>query len=118
MKNLFLSVLICVSLPSFASDGLICAIESATYYKRVLETQNLEVDKYKHCTISCIVGIECGVKPTAMIGVAKELYDLFGGGTPELEDLLANLRGLRLSQRGDIQNFEECSSHCQVYYSK
>ncbi|EPZ49503.1 hypothetical protein M902_1088 [Bacteriovorax sp. BAL6_X] len=97
-------------------DELLCAVESATYYKRVLESQNLEVDKYKHCTVSCIVGIECGLSSSAIIGVAKEIYDLFGGGHAQWRDLLANINGLRLSQRVDIQNFEDCSASCKSIY--
>ncbi len=97
-------------------DGLLCAVESATYYKRVLESQNLEVDKYRHCSVSCIVGIECGVSSSAVIGVAKEIYDLFGGGHAEWADLLANIHGLHLSQRADIQNFEDCSASCKRIY--
>ncbi|MFG1493067.1 hypothetical protein [Halobacteriovorax sp. ZH4_bin.1] len=97
-------------------DGLLCAVESATYYKRVLESQNLEVDKYRHCTVSCIVGIECGISSSAIIGVAKEIYDLFGGGHAEWRDLLANINGLRLSHRTDIQNFEDCSASCKSIY--
>ncbi len=101
---------------SESKQDLICAIKSATYYKKILESQSLEVDKFRHCSVSCIVGIECGVGPSAVIGVAKEIYDLFGGGTPELADLLANIRGIKLGQQSDIQNFEECKTACLKIY--
>lgn len=97
-------------------EDMVCAVSSANYYKRALEIQTLEVDKFKHCTISCVVGIECGVAPTAILGIAKELYDLLGAGTPELADLLANIRGLRLGQRDTIQNFEDCKEACFNIY--
>lgn len=97
---------------------LLCAVESATYYKRVLENQTIEVDKYRHCSVSCVVGIECGIRPSAIIGVAKEVYDLFGGGTPEFKDLLANIIGLKFSQDIEVQNFEDCSRRCHQVYMK
>lgn len=122
MKKLLILFLIFVTSNSIANDSrnyaknMICAISSANYYKRVLEVQTLEVDKYKHCTISCIVGIECGVTPTAVLGIAKELYDLLGAGNPEWADLLANIRGLRVGQRVGIQNFEDCKNACFNIY--
>ncbi len=98
------------------SDNLFCAYETATYYKGVVKTKRFARDKYKHCTISCIVGIECGLTSTAILGMAKEIYDVFGPGNAEIEDLLANFLGLRISRRASVQNLDSCSNACQYYY--
>jgi len=98
------------------SSELLCAYEQATYYKQIVKVRNFARDKYKHCTISCIVGLECGLTSTAILGMAKEIYDVFGPGHAELEDLLANFLGLRISRRGSVSDLDSCSSACQQYY--
>lgn len=102
--------------PEDLSDELFCAYETATYYKKIVKVKNFARDKYKHCTISCIVGIECGLTSTAILGMAKEIYDVFGPGSAELEDLLANFLGLRISRRNSVNDLNSCSTACQQYY--
>ncbi|EQC48122.1 hypothetical protein [Bacteriovorax sp. DB6_IX] len=118
MKKLITTMLfLLVSLSSFANtEDIFCAVEAAHHYKKIVVVKNFAKDKYKHCTISCIVGIECGVASSALIGVAKEIYDVFGPGNAELEDLLANVLGLRISRRASVTDLSSCSQACQHFY--
>lgn len=100
------------------SEDLFCAYTEAMRIKDDVQksVQPFARDKYVHCTISCTVGVKCGITSSAILGVAKEIYDLFGPGNAELEDLLADVLGLRISRRASVYNLETCSSACKYYY--
>ncbi|EQC45367.1 hypothetical protein [Bacteriovorax sp. Seq25_V] len=117
MEKLIAILSLTFSLSTLASpENIFCAYESAMKYKDLVEFPELARDKYKHCTISCIVGVECGVTSSAILGMAKEIADIFGAGTPEWEDLLADIVGLRISSRADVYDFVTCSNVCEIYY--
>ena len=119
MKKILLLLIICISSLSASAqsqENLFCAYKAAIKYKDIVKFTNFARDKYRHCTISCIVGIECGVTSMAIVGVAKEIYDVFGPGNAEWKDLLANINGLRFSQRDNINDLSACSNKCKSYY--
>ena len=118
MKKLIkIAVLLTVANSLFASDlnsnkrGLICAY---TYAQEVKDELGFKItrDKYLHCSVSCAVGLECGIKSSAILGVAKEVYDVFGPGQAEIKDLYANLQGLGLSLRNDVDDLDSCKNAC------
>jgi hypothetical protein len=94
---------------------LFCAFKEAQRVKDELGVE-FSKDKYLHCTVSCAVGNVCGVGPSAMLGIAKEIYDVFGPGHAELKDLVANFRGLRLSKKDQINDLKSCAIACQNIY--
>jgi hypothetical protein len=95
---------------------LVCAYRAAQYYKDIVKFKNFARDKYRHCTVSCAIGIDCGVTSSAIVGMAKEIYDVFGPGNAEWADLMANLMGLRISRRVSVGNVKQCSKACQEFY--
>ncbi|MFT6632856.1 MAG: hypothetical protein ACJAS4_002824 [Bacteriovoracaceae bacterium] len=97
-------------------DDLICAYEEAVRVKGELGVELITKDKYLHCTVSCAVGVVCGSTPSAILGIAKEVYDVFGPGHAEIKDLFANIRGLKLSQKVDINDLNSCSLACETFY--
>lgn len=124
IKLVYIFLLLNVSFQTLASDkfqkgivdDLICAYDEAVRVKAELGVDILERDKYLHCTVSCAVGVVCGSTPSAILGIAKEVYDVFGPGHAEIKDLFANIRGLKLSQEGEIYDLNSCSFACEKIY--
>ncbi|MBU6155011.1 MAG: hypothetical protein KGP28_11970 [Bdellovibrionales bacterium] len=52
-------------------------------------------DKYKHCALSCVMTLYCGPIGSFEVGALKELYDALGFGTPDVEDIKADIRGIK-----------------------
>lgn len=73
-------------------------------------------DKTKHCSISCIVALECSAIETYLFGLSKEIYDAFGGGTPDQADIKANQAGIKLATSGVAQIEEDCLRQCLILY--
>ncbi len=103
------------SAPNYHAD-LFCAYDAAMKYKEIVKFEFQARDKFRHCTISCIVGIECGVTASAIMGMAKEIADVFGPGNAEWGDLVADIMGLRISKRQSVYNLDTCSQSCEYYY--
>ena len=116
MKIIITALLLSFSAKASSPQDLFCAYKSALKYRDIVRFRSFARDKYRHCTVSCIVGIECGITSTALIGIAKEIYDVFGPGSAEWEDLLANIMGLRISRRTSVNDLKSCSSACKTYY--
>ena len=116
MKLLIIMIL-SISNTLFASPERICAYDSARAHKPYVE-QIQSTDKHKHCTISGAVGIDCGATQSVILGIAKEVWDAMGNGTPELADLKANIKGIKLSRREDVQNLYDCENICFNHYDK
>ena len=91
-----------------------CAIENARRYQNDLKHRYFARDKYKHCALSCIVTTKCDVTSTLVIGLAKELYDIFGPGTADLMDIIANIYGIRLGMK--LDNISDCKRSCSAVY--
>ncbi len=52
-------------------------------------------DKYKHCVISAEIYLKCGLAASLSAGIWKEIEDIFGEGTPEWADLVADFKGIQ-----------------------
>ena len=87
-------------------------------------------DKFKHCTLSCVMALQCGEHNILPIGGAKELWDVVDGYIPEVvrgtsydgraewADLEADYIGLVISWAPTVQarGEQECPRACQVYF--
>ncbi len=73
-------------------------------------------DKFKHCGVSCSLGMKCGINQTMLLGFAKELLDLLGPGNAELKDIEANMYGLTLVIAQDARDEKDCESMCFEAY--
>lgn len=123
MKNLIqIIALSLISSGIFASHSinldknLICAYQYAQEIKDELALVQTR-DKFLHCSVSCAVGLRCGLKSSAILGLAKEVYDVFGPGHAEFGDLYANLRGLSLSRSQSVNDLSSCKEACSKLYS-
>lgn len=118
MKQLLLLCTLLFTLPSFATDmdspydqmrdlnidmeSIMCTLSWAAIYKPVIEKLPGS-DKLKHCTLSCMLAKSCNEETTFLLGILKELSDMMGQGTPEYEDILANIKGIQISLDLDTQ---------------
>ena len=85
-------------------------------------------DKFKHCTLSCVMGYQCGTFPVLPIGGIKELYDVVDGyipesirgtshdGNPEWADFEADYKGLAASWAPAMRGPEDCPKVCRAFY--
>lgn len=114
---------ICLSLVSFthctqaANEKFFCAIPRALEFKDIV-IKMPGTDKAKHCSISCIVALKCGGFETYLFGLSKEIYDAFGGGTPDQADIEANKAGIKLATSSIAQNSDDCLRECLTLYPK
>ncbi len=91
---------------------LIC---STTYFSRYRDwAVRLPGDKLKHCALSCVVARRCPHWEVEMVGILKEIFDLFGPGNAEPSDHLANRRGIRFSR--DTKTDRDCVRFCRQVY--
>ncbi len=97
-------------------EKFICAISRAYEYKDIVINMP-GTDKTKHCTFSCIIALECGVIESYIAGLAKELYDVFTPGTPDIKDIQANIFGIKLANRGTAQDEKQCIQICNEHFS-
>ena len=73
-------------------------------------------DKYKHCSVSCMLTLRCGSLDTYSAGLLKELLDMMGMGNPEMNDIRANVTGIKLVKEKQVSNDEECMNACGGLY--
>lgn len=108
-----LIILLCLfNLNILAKDKFLCSALTLHKYKSIVPST--EYDKVKHCSYSCILGKKCGALESWTVGVAKEISDLLGFGTPDLEDLRANRKGIKLGKK--VKSINECLPKCQTIY--
>ena len=74
-------------------------------------------DKYKHCSISCVMALYCGPIDSLEVGILKEVRDAMGFGDPDIEDLKADLRGIKMGVKlGPFQERKECYQACGALF--
>ncbi|GAB4021281.1 MAG: hypothetical protein Fur0010_24290 [Bdellovibrio sp.] len=93
-------------------DSIMCTLSWTMIYKPVV-AKLPGSDKLKHCTMSCMVALNCNEETTFLIGLLKELADMMGQGNPEFGDILANIKGIELSRDLDTQLmcYPTCKQH-------
>jgi hypothetical protein len=74
-------------------------------------------DKYKHCSLSCVMTLYCGPMGALEVGALKELYDALGFGTPDIEDLRADVQGIKAGLTlGLFQERNRCYQACSTLF--
>lgn len=74
-------------------------------------------DKYKHCALSCVITLYCGPIESLGTGILKEVLDSLGLGDPDLEDLRADLHGIRIALRlPNSGNRDPCYRACSAEF--
>ena len=111
--SLFL-IFFSISLNLSAREKFLCSALTLHKYKAIIP--KTEFDKVKHCSYSCILSRKCGVLETYTVGLAKEIADLLGYGTPDWEDLRANKKGIKLGRK--IKDIKVCLPTCRKYYNR
>jgi hypothetical protein len=98
------------------SIEILCGTAVGFRYRSEVELPNAP-DKYKHCSLSCVITLYCGPAESMETGILKEVYDALGFGDPDIEDLRADLRGIRtaLRFRGSMTR-EDCYRACSLEY--
>jgi hypothetical protein len=110
--------------PFLVSSGSVI-VDSVCAYKnygaeinRIAATKMPFSDKTQHCSVSCRVGLKCGIQIISMMGVGKEAIDAlpFNSGNAEILDLKADLSGILLSIRRPFLNPDQCLVKCTAWY--
>jgi hypothetical protein len=92
-----------------------CAWRTAKGLSEELNKTDLS-DKIKHCSVTCLVTLQCSRFSARSLGLAKEFADLLGMGQAEIADLAANELGIDLALKGRATSATECRSACSLYY--
>jgi hypothetical protein len=117
MRALILVLLgLTISTGAFSQEKEIpvCSIFYAKSVKAKLLPSNT-LDKYKHCAVSCMLALRCGALDSANIGILKEIWDLFTPGNAEIDDLKADLIGIRFKTTKMATTDKECNNRCDEY---
>ena len=104
---------------SNAQEQRIIPVCSAAIAYRYRNEVNLPVkpDKYKHCSLSCVMTLYCGPIGSLEVGALKELYDALGFGNPDLEDLKADIKGIKAGlQIGLFGERSRCYQACSALF--
>lgn len=119
IKIIFVLIAFIVSTNLFASvdDKLFC---SAFYVKELAAKVNTPDanDKFKHCSVSCMLTLRCGSIDAYSAGLLKELLDMMGMGNPESADIRANLAGISFAKNKEAKSDDECMGLCFELYPK
>ena len=74
-------------------------------------------DKYKHCSLSCVMTLYCGPIGSFEVGALKELYDALGFGTPDGEDIKADIKGIKAGLKiGLFGDRNRCYQACSILF--
>jgi hypothetical protein len=76
------------------SQSVVCGSLVAAAYLHEVKVPN-KPDKYRHCSISCVMALYCGPVDAYAVGALKEVYDAMGFGDPEMADLKADEAGIK-----------------------
>jgi hypothetical protein len=116
MKVLFSILILLLGSASSASQAgnheefiPVCGAIVAKKYLPEVKIPNVS-DHYQHCSLSCVMTIYCGVMDSFEVGVLKEIYDALGYGTPSIQDLRADISGIRFALR-----FKESNTRADCY---
>ena len=99
---------------ALADDKLTCSLFHAILYKD--QVRKLENDKQMHCSMSCLIARKCEKTEVVAIGFIKEFVDALGFGTPDSQDIRANLKGIKYADRALTER--KCYSYCKITYPK
>jgi hypothetical protein len=118
MKLVFIFSMMLSSTFTFAGsspDKLICSIKNSKSVIAVAERHS-DYDKNRHCTVSCMLSLRCNLDEVMLIGVLKEIKDVFGPGNAERADLVADKFGIDLVRHQRARTDSECLDQCDLRY--
>ncbi|MAE58389.1 MAG: hypothetical protein CME69_05880 [Halobacteriovorax sp.] len=93
-----------------------CAFHEASKTAQFFSETLVPRDKFKHCSTSCVMSLNCGALDSFGLGVLKEIYDILGPGNSEVEDLIANLIGIKLNVLGIANSEKSCINLCSLTF--
>lgn len=96
-------------------DKLICSIKNAKIVIPMAERHSTN-DKNRHCSVSCMLSLRCQREEVMILGILKELKDVFGPGNAERDDLIADKYGIDLVKHGRARTDLECFEQCDLRY--
>lgn len=117
MKTTVLALFMIIGLASFSSanaseNKFVC---SAYYiYKYETRIRSLNNDKQMHCSMSCLLARKCGRLESGAVGYIKEIVDIFTNGTPDRNDIKANIKGIKFAKKAKSEN--ACINYCKKIY--
>lgn len=120
-------VILCLwSTASLANRDFICKPSTirAVRAEVTARTQRMEQanhcdrtnDKNMHCAVSCVLTLRCFSTDVLILGLGKEIVDVFTPGDADLRDLKADFRGVDLASSGRARNRADCYRQCDAYY--
>ena len=115
MKKLIFIAACLVTFTASAQEKFFCALPRAVEFREVV----LEMDgsdKTRHCSLMCIIALKCNRHETYLLGVAKEIFDSLGFGTPDANDIEANKTGISLATSGTALSEYDCLDQCTEIY--
>ena len=122
MKLILLLMITLFTTPtSFAkSEKMIrCTLREIPNAQKWIDEQYYNTyDKFKHCAVSCYLGLRCGKGQVGLIGVLKEIRDAFGYGNAEIADIKADFYGIKLVRKKLATSDELCGIKCDERYPK
>lgn len=116
-------LLVLVSFPIFASveleryKAIICVQKHIPFARHWIDEQTYnQYDKFKHCAVSCYLSLRCSRPQVKMLGVLKEVYDLFGPGHAEIADIKADFYGVKFVKKQIVHSDEDCANRCDEHF--
>jgi hypothetical protein len=97
----------------------VCGLLVGKAFKSEVEADTAKPDKYKHCSLSCVMTLYCGPAESMEVGVLKEIYDALGFGTPDWKDIEADRAGIKIGvkqlSKADFSR-TSCYRSCATLY--
>jgi len=113
---LFLSLFVCFAVQAEEKQAVpICSMYYASAVKKIAEA-NGKFDKFKHCSVSCMLTLRCPAVDVLEIGILKELADVVGPGNAEMADLRADYAGVDLAVSKKAKTDQTCMDKCHGLY--
>ncbi|MFL5783126.1 MAG: hypothetical protein ACJ76H_00870 [Bacteriovoracaceae bacterium] len=94
---------------------LLCKMSTIKAVKAEVERLPI-TDKNMHCSASCILTLKCYPDDVLAIGIGKEILDILTPGDCDINDIRADLKGIRLVTSGTSRDSEDCYARCLSYY--
>ena len=97
----------------------VCGLLVGKAFKSEVEVDPHQPDKFKHCSLSCVMTLYCGPADSMSVGILKEIYDALGFGTPDWKDIEADQTGVKIGLKQlSRANFSRssCYQSCSAIY--
>lgn len=113
--KIFFVVFLASTLPTSYAADVICKMSTIKSVRDEVQSRKIS-DKNMHCSASCLLTFKCRPADVLAIGIAKELLDVVTPGDSDIEDLKADIKGIKLVTSGTARDKSDCFERCLVYY--